>query len=112
MWCSGSFDFGNLGCSSNVRQESERPKTTASELSQNHSFTLYPNPVAEQLTVQGSEDWWFDVRRWLIGQQEADFYERTVAGGAIQWDDNKSYVMPIPTSEINTNTVIRQNPGY
>lgn len=60
----------------------------------------------------GEGQWWFDVRRWLIGPQEADYYERTAAGGAIQWDDNKSYVMPIPTSEINTNTVIRQNPGY
>lgn len=60
----------------------------------------------------GEGQWWFDVCRWRIGQQEADYYERTVAGGPIQWNDNKSYIMPIPAREVNTNTVIVQNPGY
>lgn len=60
----------------------------------------------------GEGQWWFDVCRWQIGRQEADYYERTVAGGAIQWNDSKSYIMPIPSDEVNTNTVITQNPGY
>lgn len=60
----------------------------------------------------GEGQWWFDVCRWRIGQQEADYYERTVAGGPIQWNDNKSYLMPIPAREVNTNTAVVQNPGY
>lgn len=55
--------------------------------------------------------WWFDVCRWRLGQQEADYYVKTVVGD-IQWNNNKSYVMPIPVKEINTNTAITQNPGY
>ncbi len=62
----------------------------------------------------GEAHWWFDVCRWRIGRQEADYYQTTVAGGNIQWDDNKSYVLPIPSTEINTNSAIagQQNPGY
>ena len=57
LWCSGSFDFGNLNCTTNARQARVLPKTTASGLFGNNSFVLYPNPATEQLTVQGSEDY-------------------------------------------------------
>lgn len=56
--------------------------------------------------------WWFDVCRWRIGSQEAAYYQSSVAGGNILWDDAKSYVWPIPLNEINTNSKIKQNPGY
>jgi len=59
--------------------------------------------------------WWFDVCRWKIGQSEAAFF-----GSALNvnqplntsFNPAKSYVWPIPLSEINTNSKIRQNTGY
>lgn len=56
--------------------------------------------------------WWFDVCRWRIGSQEAAYYQTSVAGGNIQWSDNRSYVWPIPLNEINTNSKIKQSAGY
>jgi hypothetical protein len=59
--------------------------------------------------------WWFDVCRWKIGASEAAFF-----GSAINvtqpltatFDPTKSYVWPIPQSETNTNSKIKQNPNY
>lgn len=57
--------------------------------------------------------WWFDVCRWRIGAAEATFYGNTLpTGGQIEWNDQRSYTWPIPTSEISTNSKIVQNPGY
>lgn len=58
----------------------------------------------------GEGHWWFDVRRWQIGAQEADYYER-VRGGTIQWEST-DYAQPIPILEINANVQMEQNPGY
>ncbi|MDB5112264.1 MAG: outer membrane protein nutrient binding [Mucilaginibacter sp.] len=57
--------------------------------------------------------WWFDVCRWKIGKSEATYFgtARNVTG-PFQWDDNKSYTWPIPISETNGNSKIKQNPGY
>jgi hypothetical protein len=54
--------------------------------------------------------WWLDVRRWNLGAKEAAYYKK-VLGGPLQWLDYK-YAYPIPTSEINANSKIVQNPGY
>ena len=54
--------------------------------------------------------WWFDVRRWQIGDKEAAYYQR-IRGGAIQWDPT-DYAQPIPINEITSNVNMRQNPGY
>lgn len=72
---------------------------------------LYYERWAE-LFNEGS--WWFDVCRWKIGKSEAAYFGSAINlhGAAIQFDDAKSYVWPIPLSEINTNAKIRQNPGY
>jgi hypothetical protein len=59
--------------------------------------------------------WWFDVCRWKIGGSEAAYF-----GSALNvtqplttsFLDSKSYVWPIPLSEINSNSKIKQNPGY
>lgn len=57
--------------------------------------------------------WWFDVCRWRIGKSEATYYGTALnLSGPIQWDDSKSYVWPIPLAEINSNSKIKQNPGY
>ncbi|MDB4923539.1 RagB/SusD family nutrient uptake outer membrane protein [Mucilaginibacter sp.] len=57
--------------------------------------------------------WWYDVCRWKIGKSEATYFGTALnLTGAIQWDDNKSYTWPIPLSEINSNSKIKQNPGY
>ncbi len=71
---------------------------------------LYYERWAE-LFNEGS--WWFDVCRWRIGKSEAAYFGTAVnVNGPFKWDDNKSYVWPIPLSEINTNGKIKQNPGY
>lgn len=59
-----------------------------------------------ELTNEG--DWWFNVRRWNIGPQEAAYYKR-VMGGNLQWFEG-NYSFPIPTSEMNSNSLIVQNP--
>ncbi len=59
----------------------------------------------------GEGQWWFDVCRWKVGDKEAAFYGKTIPGN-IQWSDSKSYKLPIPTAEINTNTKIQQSDGY
>lgn len=58
--------------------------------------------------------WWFDVCRWRIGKAEADVYASAINVGALKWDDSKSYCWPIPTSELNSNTMVvgHNNPGY
>jgi hypothetical protein len=77
---------------------------------------LYYERWAE-LYNEGS--WWFDVCRWRIGKSEADFYKSAlnVHDGTLssQWSDSKSYVWPIPLTELNSNPKITsadQNPGY
>jgi hypothetical protein len=59
--------------------------------------------------------WWFDVCRWKIGDSEAAYYGSAlnVTNSLTQtFTDSKSYVWPIPLSEVNTNSKIKQNPGY
>ncbi|MDR2840468.1 MAG: RagB/SusD family nutrient uptake outer membrane protein [Paludibacter sp.] len=55
--------------------------------------------------------WWFDVRRWKIGQQEAEYYKET-RHGAITWKGDESYVQPIPQLELERNKNIQQSTGY
>ena len=59
----------------------------------------------------GEGGWWLDVRRWKIGKIEADYYKE-VRSGTIKWDDNRSYALPIPMKEFETNPNMVQNPGY
>lgn len=57
--------------------------------------------------------WWYDVCRWRIGKSEAAYFGTALnLTGPIQWDDSKSYTWPIPLAEINSNSKIKQNPGY
>jgi hypothetical protein len=71
---------------------------------------LYYERWAE-LFNEGS--WWFDVCRWRIGKSEATYYGGALnVNGPLQWSDSKSYIWPIPLSEINSNSKIKQNPGY
>lgn len=57
--------------------------------------------------------WWFDVCRWRIGKSEATYFGTAInLTGPIAFDDSKSYVWPIPISELNSNSKIKQNPGY
>jgi len=57
--------------------------------------------------------WWFDVCRWRIGKSEAAYFGTAInVSGPFQWDDSKSYCWPIPISEINANSQMKQNPGY
>ena len=57
--------------------------------------------------------WWFDVCRWRIGKSEAAYFGTALnVTGPFQFDESKSYVWPIPISETNANSKIKQNPGY
>jgi len=55
-------------------------------------------------------NWWFDVRRFGLGAQEAAYYKK-VMGGNLEWRETK-YAIPIPTTEMDANTKMVQNPGY
>lgn len=84
-------------------------KTMAPDAVLGHN-PLYYERWAE-LFNEGS--WWFDVCRWRIGATEAVFYVTAVnVNGSFNWVDSKSYVWPIPQSEINSNAKIKQSSGY
>lgn len=90
-------------------------KSTTDKTSAINDPVLGNNPLYyerwAELFNEGS--WWFDVCRWRIGKSEATYYGTAAnLNGPIQWDDSKSYVWPIPLSEINTNSKIKQTPGY
>ncbi len=80
--------------------------------------TKAPDPVLKNDPLKyerwaelfGEGHWWIDVRRWQLGPQEAAYYQR-VRGGTIQWEAT-DYAQPIPIDEINSNTSMKQNPGY
>lgn len=56
--------------------------------------------------------WWFDVRRWEIGQQEVDYY-KTTRNGQLHFYGNSYYVQPIPKTEIERyHGTIQQSEGY
>ncbi len=55
----------------------------------------------------GEGHWWFDVRRWMIGDQEAAYYQN-IRSGAIEWVDS-DYAQPIPQAEIEANANIQPN---
>ncbi len=55
--------------------------------------------------------WWYDIRRWKIGSQEAKFYEKTRVGN-LTWPGDASYVQPIPKVEVDRNKAMVQTPGY
>ena len=86
LWCSGSFDFGEVGCSSSaltgagISQRAALPSATG----QAGSLRSYPNPASEQLTLQaeGSQDYRVSIcdlrgqvvmhRQHLKGQTQLD----------------------------------------
>jgi hypothetical protein len=75
---------------------------------------LANNPLRYERWAElfGEGHWWFDVCRWRIGSAEATSYATSLVGGPNKWNDAKSYKWPIPVNEINTNTKMKQNPGY
>jgi len=59
--------------------------------------------------------WWFDVCRWKIGASEAAYFGSAINATqplTATFSESKSYVWPIPLTEINSNSKIKQNPGY
>ncbi|MDR1543623.1 MAG: RagB/SusD family nutrient uptake outer membrane protein [Prevotellaceae bacterium] len=55
--------------------------------------------------------WWWDIRRWKIGNTEAEYYVET-RHGPITWKGDMSYVQPIPLAELQYNENIQQTEGY
>lgn len=100
----------DINAASAIDYKSATDKTSALNDPVLGNNPLYYERWAE-LFNEGS--WWFDVCRWRIGKSEATYYGTAAnLNGPIQWDDSKSYVWPIPLSEINTNAKIKQTPGY
>ncbi|MEO6670145.1 MAG: RagB/SusD family nutrient uptake outer membrane protein [Ferruginibacter sp.] len=80
-------------------------------------INLANNPLAyERFTELFAEgQWWFDVCRWRIGQQEATYFGNLLPNNIVsQWSDGRSYSFPIPLAELNANAAMagQQNPGY
>ena len=55
--------------------------------------------------------WWFDLRRYRNGADEAAYYEST-SHGPITWKGDCSYVQPIPQLELERNRNMIQSDGY
>lgn len=85
----------------------ERTKTTDADDHLANDVIKYERWA--ELFAEGQ--WWFDVRRWQIGQKEADFYKET-RHGPITWKGEESYVQPIPQLELERNENIQQSTGY
>lgn len=59
----------------------------------------------------GEAKWWFNVRRWNLGPNEAKVYE-TSRAGAITWSSGNQYALPIIQTELDRNINCVQNQGY
>jgi len=56
--------------------------------------------------------WWFDVRRWEIGEQEMNYFKYT-RNGTLTWRGEDCYVQPIPKTEVERyNGKILQSGNY
>ncbi|GHT76936.1 hypothetical protein AGMMS50262_16630 [Bacteroidia bacterium] len=55
--------------------------------------------------------WWYDVRRWKIGQQEVSYYKET-RNGTLTFNGDDYYVQPIPKLELERNTNMVQSGNY
>ena len=60
-----------------------------------------------ELFMEGG--WWFDVRRWDIGEQEVKYFKKTNPGTLV-FNRKGFYAWPIPTAEMNANSLMVQNP--
>ncbi|RAJ87268.1 putative outer membrane starch-binding protein [Chitinophaga dinghuensis] len=88
--------------------------------------TLHPNTADAGFTDQlalnalyyetwaetfGEAKWWFNVRRWSLGPNEAKVYQNSRAG-AITWNTDNQYALPIYQPELDRNINCQQNKGY
>ncbi len=85
----------------------ERTKTASTDKSLANNVIRYERWA--ELFAEGQ--WWFDVRRYRIGPDEAAFYESTRHGN-ITWKGDCSYVQPIPQLELERNPNMQQSNGY
>lgn len=56
--------------------------------------------------------WWYNVRRWKLGSNEAKVYQKTRAGELSWAADDHQYALPIPQTERDNNSRCSQNIGY
>ncbi|WEK37984.1 MAG: RagB/SusD family nutrient uptake outer membrane protein [Candidatus Pseudobacter hemicellulosilyticus] len=107
-----AYGYANYNATSPVDYASLTSPTMAGTADPN--LTNQPLRYERYVELFAEGHWWFDVCRWRIGQSEANYYGTTLpTGGVIEWDENRSYAFPIPSSEINSNSAIgNQNPGY
>ncbi len=97
---------------------------------------LLHNPLAYERFIElyAEGHWWFDIGRWgnstnstaggspynsNFGSNEATYYGSLLPNQTpSQWTNNQSYSYPIPTEEVNANSLLSaqpnggQNPGY
>lgn len=84
-------------------------RTKTADVNDHLAFDVLKYERWAELFAEGQ--WWWDVRRWKIGQNEADFYKET-RHGPITWKGDESYVQPIPQLELERNENIQQSTGY
>ncbi len=85
-------------------------ETKASAQDHLHNDVLKYERWAE-LFAEGQ--WWWDVRRWEIGEQEMQYYKESRAG-RLTWRGIDCYVQPIPQREIERYPagVLKQSGNY
>jgi hypothetical protein len=61
----------------------------------------------------GEGQWWWDVRRWRLGENEVGVYKEVETGTtSLVFRGNGYYVQPIPQYELDRNKGIEQSEGY
>lgn len=98
-----------------IASESKITKANLNPNSKDASFkdqlalnALYYETWAETF---GECKWWFNVRRWKLGANEAKVYEKTRVG-SLSWDSDNQYALPIVQTEMDRNANCVQNAGY
>lgn len=102
-------DYTTITSTSRITKASLNPdKADPSFKDQLALNTLYYETWAETF---GEAKWWFNVRRWALGPNEAKVYEKTRAG-SLSWNSDNQYALPIVQTELDRNANCVQNKGY
>lgn len=102
-------DYTTVAAATKITKATLHPNTAdASFQDQLALNALYYETWAETF---GEAKWWFNVRRWGLGPNEAKVYQ-TSRAGAVTWSSDNQYALPIYQTEIDRNVNCVQNKGY
>ncbi|MEC5147157.1 RagB/SusD family nutrient uptake outer membrane protein [Chitinophaga sp. 212800010-3] len=104
-----NVDYTIIASSSKITKAALHPNGTDAAFQDQLALNaLYYEMWAETF---GEAKWWFNVRRWALGANEAKVYEKSRAG-AITWNTDNQYALPIYQTELDRNINCVQNKGY